>query len=89
MQYPNDIRENKQRRETVIGNESTFFRFSHILPMSYRCLMVLPKYEGCLPHFVGVGVGAFGIVDGIVQATGLFALQSLAGNQITHIDHIA
>ena len=54
-----------------------------------KCLMVIPKYKGSLPHFVGVGVGAFGIVDGVVQATGLFALQSLAGNQITHIDHIA
>ena len=47
--------------------------------------MVLPKYEGSLPHLIGVGVGAFGVVDGVVQATGFFALQSLAGNQIPHM----
>ena len=46
-------------------------------------------YRGSLPYFVGVGVGAFGVVEGVVQATGFFALQSLAGNQITHNDHIA
>ena len=57
--------------------------------MSYRCLIVVPKQAGILPHFVGVGVGTFGIVNGVVQATGFFTLQSLAGNQIAHIDHIA
>ncbi len=60
--------------------------------MSYRCpidvLWCSRNTRGSLPYFVGIGVGAFGIVNGVVQATGLFALQSLAGNQITHIDHI-
>ena len=41
------------------------------------------------PHFVGVDVGAFGVIYRVVQAARFFALQCLAGNQITHIDHIA
>ena len=52
--------------------------------ISYRCpidvLWWSRNTRGTLPHLVGVGVGAFRIVDGIVQATGFFALQSLASN---------
>ena len=46
-----------------------------------------PEQLRLLSLFLVVGVD--GIVDGVVETTALFALYRHAGDEITHVDHVA